>query len=126
MNWHLVGPFLHVEEVSCSWLLRYWGKYGVSSRRVGNSTYASAWTAVQIFFSNWSPIEAYYTVLQYDSSVLYVLMSSDPIRRFVLQFNHQISPLASNCFDILYHDFKNSKASRGLEHPYTVYVVRGL
>ena len=71
--------------------------------RVGNSTYASAWTAVQIFFSNWSPIEAYYTVLQYDSSVLYVLMSSDPIRRFVLQFNHQISPLASNCLDILYY-----------------------
>jgi hypothetical protein len=71
--------------------------------RVGNSTYASAWTAVQFFFSNWSPIEAYLTVLQYDSSILYVLMSSDPIRRFVLQFNDQISLLASNCLDILYY-----------------------
>jgi len=34
---------------------------------------------VQTFFS-------YYTVLQYDFSVLYVLISSHPIRRFGLQF----------------------------------------
>ena len=31
--------------------------------RVVNSAYASAWTAVQNLFSNWSSISAYYTVL---------------------------------------------------------------
>jgi hypothetical protein len=80
-----------------------------------NSTYASAWTAVQyFFFSNWSPIEAYYTVLQYDSSVLYVLMSPDPVRRFALQLKsspNMMLPFVSKCLQKL-------KASRT-----SIYVV---
>jgi hypothetical protein len=72
--------------------------------------YASAWTAVQyFFFSNWGSIEAYYTVLQYYSSVRYLLlMSSGPVRRFTLRFKiifealHKISPFASKCLDITY------------------------
>ena len=67
----------------------------ILSARVVNSAYASAWTAVQNLFQTGVQSHSilYCTIVwNYESSVLYVLMSSGSVRGFALQFKDMYSP----------------------------------
>jgi hypothetical protein len=87
--------------------------------------------STNFFFSNWNSIEACYTVLQYESSILHTLMSFGPIQKFALQFKgiegqalHQISPFTSN-IEMPWYCITTSKAQRPLDHPYTLWQLWG-